>query len=122
LHQNFENLTTRFVLMGNGELYALTITDYSKAVSFVQKYPFNYNENEFPETLLLKMLDLQNALTSQGFSLLEAQCFSFANILNSNDSGLALLKYENNIFKRQSIDSYFNESTNQTTYIKNNCN
>lgn len=122
LHQNFENLTTRFVLMGNGELYALTITDYSKAVSFVQKYPFNYNENEFPETLLLKMLDLQNALTSQGYSLLEAQCFSFANILNSHDSGLALLKYENNSFKRQSIDSYFNESTNQTTYIKNNCN
>lgn len=124
-HQNYEKLNTRFVLMGNGELYALTITDYSKAASFIAKYPLEENPPgffDFPKILSDEMFEIHDALVIQNYSDLDANCFALAHILNNNNTGLALLKYENNSFKRQSINSYLNESTNQTTYTKNNCN
>jgi len=127
-HQNYEKLNTRFVLMGNGELYALTITDYSKAANFISKYPLTeyvtpYGKfYDFPGNLRNQMYDIHDELISQDYNDLDANCFALAYLLNNNDTGLALLKYENNSFNRQSINGYLNESANNITYTKNNCN
>jgi hypothetical protein len=126
--QNHENYNTRFVLMANGEVYALTITDYAQASNFIAKYPLteykinNVSFYDFPESLTFDMDNIRNALVLQDFKDLDADCFALAEILNKNNTGITLLKYENNTFKRQSIFGTLDESTNKINYIKNNCN
>jgi len=126
--QNHENYNTRFVLMKNGEVYALTITDYAQASNFIANYPLTeYNIDtvkyyDFPENLRNQMYDIHDELISQDYNDLDANCFALAEILNKNNTGIALLKYENNSFKRQSINGYLNESKNNIIYTKNNCN
>jgi len=126
--QNHENYNTRFILMNSGELYALTITDYAQASNFIAKYPLTeyYVNNviyyDFPKSLTDNMDNISESLIRQDFEELEANCLALAEILNKNNTGIALLKYENNSFKRQSIIGDFNEITNKTIYTKNNCN
>ncbi|MFM2393163.1 MAG: hypothetical protein RLZZ546_1145 [Bacteroidota bacterium] len=123
--QNYENYNTRFVLMANGEIFALTITDYSKASNFIAKYPETKDANgfyDFPANLRDEMYNIRDALVLQDFEDLDANCFALADILNKYDAGIALLKYENNTFKRQSIFGTLDESTNKKNYTKNNCN
>lgn len=114
---------TRYILLPNGDIYALVIDDYTKASTFAANHPKIINPDptknvSFPKAIEDQMLDLYDNLVRQYFSPLDADLYSFVNILTDFDTGVSLLK-KGSDGKFSKIMTSLNTSTLQ--YVKFIC-
>lgn len=119
----YNGYDTRYILFPNGDVYALVIDDYTKASTFAANNPKTINPDStksgtFPEVIQGQMLDLYDNLVRQNFSPLDADLYSFVNVLTDCDTGLSLLK-KGSDGKFSKIMTSLNSSTLQ--YVKLTC-
>jgi hypothetical protein len=94
LNNKNSNFTTSFVLV-NGETYAIVVTNLVEANAFVKAYPADENPPyppEFPDAIFNEILEVRSKLGES----IEARTSAIAFALNSHNSGISLMKQDNN--------------------------
>ncbi|PWA11559.1 hypothetical protein [Flavobacterium laiguense] len=94
LNNKNSNFTTSFVLI-DGETYAIVVTNLVEANAFVKAYPADENPPyppEFPDAIFNEILEVRSKLGES----IEARTSAIAFALNSHNSGISLMKQDNN--------------------------
>jgi hypothetical protein len=94
LNNKNSNFTTSFVMV-NGETYAIVVTNLVEANAFVKAYPADENPPyppEFPDAIFNEILEVRSKLGES----IEARTSAIAFALNSHNSGISLMKQDNN--------------------------
>ena len=97
LNKDHPAFDTRFIILPNGKLYAIVITDREKADSFVKKYRPEQTPGfspRFPEQQFNEFADLKSYLINiQNTDRTKADEIATAFMLNRYNSGVSLMLY-----------------------------
>ncbi|TDE31486.1 hypothetical protein E0I61_01965 [Flavobacterium ranwuense] len=120
LNVKSSNFTTTYILT-DGEVYAIVVTDLAAAQAFVTAYPADQVPNyspEFPSFIFNQIVDLRAKLGEST----EARTSAIASILNKYNSGITLLKQDNNGNFYPIIPEAIIDMNGNTIYTNKDCN
>lgn len=123
LHQGNSKYMTRYIVTGNGTVYALVVTDATSLGNFLNQYPSLHIAGyspDFPDALLD---NYNNIYQEQKFSVGDqvANEMALAYVLDTYNAGVALLKQdESGIFKK--LNTTVTINAGNTTYTQKICN
>lgn len=89
------DFTTTFLVLPDGSMYALVVTDLEAAKAFVTKYPADQLPGYSPEFPTFIFDELQRLVSYMG-STVEGKTEAIAFVLDQNNSGMKLLKQDAN--------------------------
>lgn len=95
LNTSKPNFTTTYLLLPDGSMYALVVTDLVAATAFVNTYPaevIGNNSPEFPDAIFNPIDDLKRYMGES----VEGRTRALAFVLDQNNAGIKLLKQDTN--------------------------
>jgi hypothetical protein len=95
---NFSNYKTNYVILPNGNIYALYIEDAAKAHTFAH----NHTEEELIGEFLYHYSEI--SLWCQGITAEERHMYATTMVLSSCNSGIVMIKKETNGFRQKGVE------------------
>jgi hypothetical protein len=95
LNTKLPDFTTTFLVLPDGSMYALVVTDLVAAIAFVKRYPADIignNSPEFPDSIFNEILYLRGLIGES----IESRTIAIAFVLDKYNAGMKLLKQDAN--------------------------
>jgi hypothetical protein len=95
LNTKLPDFTTTFLVLPDGSMYALVVTDLVAAIAFVKTYPADIignNSPQFPDSIFNEILYLRGLIGES----IESRTTAIAFILDKYNAGMKLLKQDAN--------------------------